>query len=63
MKLICDCGYEEVFNTIDEETKKERECTEEEGQYATIEGFNFWEQHDVVGFVCKNCGKAIWMFV
>lgn len=32
MKLICDCGNEDIFNTIDEETGEETIITEGEGQ-------------------------------
>ena len=62
MKLICDCGNEEEFNTIDEETGEEEMFIEDEGQYARIDNFRFWEQHDQVGIVCEKCGKSIWMF-
>ncbi|KEI95106.1 hypothetical protein N496_19305 (plasmid) [Clostridium botulinum A2B3 87] len=62
MKLICDCGNEEEFNTIDEETGEQTTIREDEGQYARIESFEFWEQHDVVGIMCSKCGKAIWLF-
>lgn len=62
MKLICDCGNEEKFNTINEETGEENRIVECEGQYATIDSFNFWEAHDEVGIVCNKCGKAIWLF-
>ncbi|MFR2887957.1 MAG: hypothetical protein ACLTDM_07175 [Clostridium butyricum] len=62
MKLICDCGNEEEFNTIDEETGEEGLFFEDEGQYARIDNFRFWEQHDQVGIVCEKCGKSIWMF-
>jgi hypothetical protein len=62
MKIICDCGNEEEFNTIDKETGQPTRITEDEGQYATIENFRFWEEHDVVGIVCEKCGKSIWIF-
>ena len=62
MKLICDCGNEQEFNTINEETREQTTYTEDEGQYATIEKFSLWETHDVVGIVCDKCKKAIWMF-
>lgn len=62
MKIICDCGNEEEFNTIDEETGGQTKITEDEGQYATIKTFNFWEMHDQVGVVCDKCGKSIWLF-
>lgn len=62
MKLICDCGNEQEFNTIDEETGEQTSYREDEGQYATIESFSLWETHDVVGIVCDKCKKAIWMF-
>lgn len=41
MELICDCGNKERFNTIDEETGEENSIIEGEGQYATIDSFNF----------------------
>lgn len=62
MKLICDCGFEEEFNTIDEETGEQTTDDENEGQYATIRNFDLWETHDQVGIMCKLCGKAIWVF-
>lgn len=62
MKIICDCGNEEEFNTIDKDTGEQTSITEDEGQYATINTFRFWEMHDQVGIVCSNCGKSIWMF-
>lgn len=62
MKLICDCGNEERFNTINEETGEENSIIEGEGQYVTINSFHFWETHDQVGIVCKKCRKAIWLF-
>lgn len=62
MKLICDCGNEEEFNTINEDTGEENSVDEIEGQYTTINSFNFWEAHDQVGIVCEKCGKAIWLF-
>lgn len=62
MKIMCDCGNIEEFNTIDEETGEQTPVREDEGQYATIEKFDFWETHEQVGIVCKKCGKAIWLF-
>ena len=62
MKLICDCGNEDIFNTIDEETGEETIITESEGQYTTIEKFDFWQMHDMVGIICNKCGKEIWLF-
>ena len=62
MKIICDCGNEAIFNTIDADTKEETSVTEDEGQYATIENFRLWETHDQVGIVCEKCGKSIWIF-
>lgn len=62
MKIVCDCGNEAEFNTIDEDTGEQTRVTEGEGQYATIKGFDFWETHDEVGIVCNKCGKAIWLF-
>lgn len=62
MKLTCGCGNEEIFNTIDEDTGEQTRITEDEGQYATIDRFEFWEQHDQIGIVCTKCKKAIWLF-
>jgi len=62
MKLICDCGNKEEFNTIDEETGEQTTIREDEGQYATINNFDVWETHDTVGIICSKCGKAIWLF-
>ena len=62
MKIICDCGNEEEFNTIDEETGEQTRSIENEGQYAKIETFRLWEVHDQVGIVCEKCGKSIWLF-
>lgn len=62
MKLICECGNEDIFNTIDDESGEQTRVTDEEGQYATINKFTFWETHDVVGITCDKCGKAIWVF-
>lgn len=39
MNLICDCGNEQEFNTIDKKTGQPTRITDDEGQYATIEGF------------------------
>ena len=65
MRLICDCGNEMDFNTIDEETGEQTNITENEGQYATTDysKFRFWESHDVIGIICAKCDKAIWIFV
>ena len=64
MKLICDCGNEMEFNTIDEETGEQTSSTDGEGQYARTQPSKFfiWEAHDQVGFVCQKCYKAIWIF-
>ncbi|MDF2879585.1 MAG: hypothetical protein K0R54_142 [Clostridiaceae bacterium] len=62
MKLICDCGNETIFNTIDIDTGEETSITEGEGQYVTVENFRFWQMHDVVGVVCEKCEKALWLF-
>lgn len=64
MKIICDCGNEAEFCTIDEDTGEQTRIDEDEGQYATvdIQKFNFWETHDVVGIKCEKCDKAIWLF-
>lgn len=65
MKIICDCGNEMEFNTIDEDTGEQTEVDEDEGQYATTNynKFRFWQTHDVVGMTCRKCNKAIWVFV
>jgi hypothetical protein len=62
MKIICECGNEAKLNTTDVDTGEETEFTEGEGQYATVDTFTFWQQHDVVGVVCDKCEKALWMF-
>lgn len=62
MKIMCDCGNIDEFNTINEDTGEQTINTEDEGQYATIRKFDFWEEHDRVGIVCKKCKKAIWLF-
>lgn len=64
MKIVCDCGNEAEFNTVNEDTKEQNAYTEDEGQYATVDiaKFNFWQAHDVVGVVCKKCEKDIWLF-
>lgn len=64
MKIICDCGNEMIFNNIDEDTGEENDYTEDEGQYVTVDHskYSFWQQHDVVGIVCKKCDKDIWLF-
>lgn len=63
MKIVCECGTESVFNTKDKVTGEERE-SDEDGQYATVNKskFGFWQEHDKVGFFCKSCNKAIWLF-
>lgn len=62
MKILCDCGCQEEFDTTDEETGEETRIVEDEGQYARIDNFKFWEMHDQVGIVCEKCGKSIWLF-
>lgn len=64
MKLVCECGNVAEFNTIDEDTGEQTSYTEGEGQYVTVDisKFNFWQKHDVVGIVCENCEKDIWLF-
>lgn len=63
MKITCDCGNEVTFNTINEDTGEESTISEDEGQYATTDGrFRFWSAHDVVGMVCEECDKALWLF-
>lgn len=62
MKLVCDCGNEEEFNTIDPETGKETENIEDEGQFARIKEFEICKESYHVYIACKKCGKAIWVF-
>ena len=66
MKIICDCGNECLFDTIDEETGLETEFEDNDegyGQYARKVGrFDFWSGHDIAGFVCNECQKALWIF-
>lgn len=64
MKIICDCGNEAEFSTIDKETGGETSYSEDKGQYATVDvkKYEFWQSHDVVGVVCEKCEKAIWLF-
>lgn len=62
MKIICDCGNKEEFNTVDREIGEQTSITEDEGQYAAIDNFRFWEANDQVGIVCEKCGKSIWLF-
>lgn len=61
MKLICDCGNKEEFKTTNEKGEP-NSYNEDEGQYVTIDKFDFWEQHDQVGIVCCKCKKGIWLF-
>jgi hypothetical protein len=57
MKLICDCGNEEEFNTIDKETENPK------GQCVSIKGFGIVTiDHYETRIQCSKCGKAIWMF-
>lgn len=64
LKITCDCGNEMKFNTTNEGTGEENETTEREGQYVTADQnkYSFWQQHDVVGVICEQCDKAIWLF-
>lgn len=64
MKITCDCGNEMILNTTNEDTGEENKVTGDEGQYATNDysKYSFWQQHDVVGIVCQQCDKAIWLF-
>jgi hypothetical protein len=61
MRIICDCGNESIFNTTYDDGT-ETNVDPEEGQYCDVKNFDFWQQHDVVGVVCRKCGKALWMF-
>lgn len=64
MKIICDCGNEAVFNTINEDTKEENPIYEDEGQYATIDKskFNFTSNHYEIYFTCEKCEKILRIF-
>jgi hypothetical protein len=62
MKIICDCGNEDFFNTIDEKTGEQTTNREDEGQYARINNFRFWSSDYEIGIVCDKCGKKIWIF-
>ena len=64
MKIVCDCGNESIFNTVNEDTGEENTVDQDEGQYVTLkpDTFRFWETHDQVGIVCEKCDKAIWLF-
>ena len=64
MKIVCDCGNEAEFKTVNEDTGKQNPYTEDEGQYTTVDmsRFIFWQEHDVVGIACKKCDKGIWLF-
>jgi hypothetical protein len=64
MKITCDCGNEMVFNEINEDTGEKNDYTDGEGLYVTVDHskFSFWQQHDVVGTVCNQCDKDIWLF-
>lgn len=64
LKIICDCGNETTFNTINTDTGEENKIDPEEGQYATLNPptFSFWESHDQVGLVCEKCDKSLWLF-
>jgi len=60
MKIICECGNE--VNLIEQNNNEDRDM----GLYVVPNDYgkiDFWEQHDVVGMVCRKCEKAIWMFV
>lgn len=41
MKIVCECGNESIFNTIDEDTGEPTSFTEDEGQYATMKPDTF----------------------
>lgn len=64
MKIICDCGNEAEFSMINEDTGEPNDYTDGEGLYVTVDisKFSFWQQHDVVGAVCKKCDKDVWLF-
>ena len=64
MKIICDCGNE--VNLIEPNDNEERTYDEDKGAYVIPDDYgkiDIWEIHDVVGIVCRNCEKAVWMFV
>jgi hypothetical protein len=62
MKLVCDCGNEMEFITIDPDTGKEYEEDYDYGVYATKDSnkFETWAAHDQAGFTCRKCKKSIW---
>ena len=64
MKIVCDCGNEAEFNTVNKDTGEQNSYTEGEGQYVTVDNpkFTFWQAHDIVGVLCEKCVKDIWMF-
>ena len=56
MKIVCDCGNEQEFNTIDKDTGQLK------GQCATIKGFDICTiDHYETRIQCSKCKKAIWM--
>lgn len=61
MKLICECGNEMEFNTVNLETG-EKNPIDDRGQFATTDfsKFSYWAEHDIAGFECSNCKEAVW---
>jgi len=56
MKLTCDCGNEQEFNTTDEETDNPK------GQHVTIKGFDICTiDHYETRIQCDKCQRAIWL--
>ena len=64
MKIVCDCGNELEFLEKDETTGKPNDVTYDEGLFVTRkdQAMSFWGNHDQIGIVCNECGKAIWLF-
>jgi len=63
MKIICTCGNE--VNLIEPKDNEDRLEISDEGIYVTQDDsfkFDFWEQHDTIGIVCRECKRAVWMF-
>lgn len=61
MKLVCECGNEMEFNTVNKETGEEHH-SDDRGQFSTtdFEKFSHWAEHDIAGFTCSCCGKSVW---
>lgn len=68
MKLICDCGNEMKFDSIDPETNENYDLQTDYGngdeQFVSKDysKFDFWAEHDNAGITCQLCKKDIWFF-